>query len=83
MDDLWLSLRFSHYIFSLLCFKLREDVEKGVYVENLSEFEVGTVSDILRLLIQVKTINHNFAKFVVLVSFSLSVHMLLYVHACV
>ncbi|CAL2278907.1 unnamed protein product [Prunus armeniaca] len=31
---------------------LREDVKKGVYVENLSEFEVCTVSDILRLLIQ-------------------------------
>ncbi|XP_062020518.1 kinesin-like protein KIN-12D [Rosa rugosa] len=31
---------------------LREDVQKGVYVENLSEFEVRTVSDILRLLIQ-------------------------------
>ncbi|CAN6685788.1 unnamed protein product [Malus baccata var. baccata] len=31
---------------------LREDVKKGVYVENLSEFEVYTVSDILRLLIQ-------------------------------
>ncbi|KAL6211433.1 hypothetical protein ACLB2K_016659 [Fragaria x ananassa] len=31
---------------------LREDVTKGVYVENLSEFEVHTVSDILRLLIQ-------------------------------
>lgn len=26
---------------------------KGVYVENLSEFEVQTVGDILRLLIQV------------------------------
>lgn len=33
--------------------KLREDVQKGVYVENLSEFEVHTVSDILKLLIQV------------------------------
>ncbi|RXH88151.1 hypothetical protein DVH24_042222 [Malus domestica] len=31
---------------------LREDVKQGVYVENLSEFEVYTVSDILRLLIQ-------------------------------
>ncbi|XP_062092244.1 kinesin-like protein KIN-12D [Humulus lupulus] len=31
---------------------LREDVKKGVYVENLSEFEVGTVSDIVNLLIQ-------------------------------
>uniref|UniRef100_A0A0A0LIU9 Kinesin motor domain-containing protein n=1 Tax=Cucumis sativus TaxID=3659 RepID=A0A0A0LIU9_CUCSA len=31
---------------------LREDVKKGVYVENLSEFEVRTVSDILRLLTQ-------------------------------
>ncbi|KAM3695150.1 hypothetical protein ACJW31_07G109700 [Castanea mollissima] len=31
---------------------LREDVKKGVYVENLSEFEVQTVSDILRLLTQ-------------------------------
>ncbi|XVE49142.1 hypothetical protein DITRI_Ditri01bG0058600 [Diplodiscus trichospermus] len=31
---------------------LREDVKKGVYVENLSEFEVETVSDILKLLTQ-------------------------------
>lgn len=59
MYDLWLSSNFSHYVFCLLCFKLREDVKKGVYVENLSEFEVRTVSDILRLLIQVNTINHN------------------------
>ncbi|XP_027348323.1 kinesin-like protein KIN-12D [Abrus precatorius] len=28
------------------------DVKKGVYVENLSEFEVQSVSDIIRLLIQ-------------------------------
>ncbi|XP_054777208.1 kinesin-like protein KIN-12D isoform X2 [Prosopis cineraria] len=31
---------------------LREDVKKGVYVENLSEFEVHTVGDIIRLLTQ-------------------------------
>lgn len=31
---------------------LREDVKKGVYVENLSEFEVHTVVDILKLLRQ-------------------------------
>ncbi|KAL7002771.1 hypothetical protein U1Q18_003927 [Sarracenia purpurea var. burkii] len=31
---------------------LREDTKKGVYVENLSEFEVQTVGDILKLLIQ-------------------------------
>ncbi|PNY07980.1 ATP binding protein [Trifolium pratense] len=31
---------------------LREDVKKGVYVENLSEFEAQSVSDIIRLLIQ-------------------------------
>lgn len=29
---------------------LREDVKNGVYVENLSEFEVRTVTDILKLL---------------------------------
>ncbi|XP_030523084.1 kinesin-like protein KIN-12D isoform X2 [Rhodamnia argentea] len=29
---------------------LREDVKKGVHVENLSEFEVQTVTDILKLL---------------------------------
>ena len=33
--------------------QLREDVQKGVYVENLSQFEVQTVGDVLRLLIQV------------------------------
>ncbi|XP_073158747.1 kinesin-like protein KIN-12D [Henckelia pumila] len=31
---------------------LREDIKKGVYVENLSEFEVTTVGDILQLLCQ-------------------------------
>ncbi|KZV17756.1 phragmoplast orienting kinesin 2 [Dorcoceras hygrometricum] len=31
---------------------LREDIKKGVYVENLSEFEVRTVGDILQLLCQ-------------------------------
>ncbi|CAH9125833.1 unnamed protein product [Cuscuta epithymum] len=31
---------------------LREDTTKGVYVENLSEFEVQTVGDILKLLSQ-------------------------------
>lgn len=39
-----------HTIFWL---QLREDVKKGVYVENLSEFEVHTVFDILKLLRQV------------------------------
>lgn len=38
---------------------LREDVKKGVYVENLSEFEVQTVSDILKLLTQVGEGFHN------------------------
>ncbi|KAK7306445.1 hypothetical protein VNO77_44385 [Canavalia gladiata] len=32
--------------------ELREDVKKGVYVENISEFEVQSVSDIIRLLTQ-------------------------------
>ncbi|XP_062204039.1 kinesin-like protein KIN-12F isoform X2 [Phragmites australis] len=31
---------------------LREDTRKGVYVENLTEFEVGCVSDIIKLLMQ-------------------------------
>ncbi|KAL2457752.1 Phragmoplast orienting kinesin 2 [Forsythia ovata] len=31
---------------------LREDIKQGVYVENLSEFEVQTVGDILQLLSQ-------------------------------
>ncbi|XP_043711604.1 kinesin-like protein KIN-12D isoform X3 [Telopea speciosissima] len=31
---------------------LREDIKKGVYVENLTEFEVQTVTDILKLLSQ-------------------------------
>ncbi|XP_059314093.1 kinesin-like protein KIN-12D [Lycium ferocissimum] len=31
---------------------LREDITKGVYVENLSEYEVQTVGDILKLLTQ-------------------------------
>ncbi|GLT63701.1 hypothetical protein SLA2020_362450 [Shorea laevis] len=32
--------------------QIREEVKKGVYVENLSEFEVQTVNDILKLLAQ-------------------------------
>uniref|UniRef100_A0A0D9Y105 Kinesin motor domain-containing protein n=1 Tax=Leersia perrieri TaxID=77586 RepID=A0A0D9Y105_9ORYZ len=31
---------------------LREDMRKGVYVENLTELEVGSVSDIIKLLMQ-------------------------------
>ncbi|XP_019702656.1 kinesin-like protein KIN-12F isoform X1 [Elaeis guineensis] len=31
---------------------LREDIRKGVYVENLTEFEVESVNDILKLLMQ-------------------------------
>ncbi|KAJ0980308.1 hypothetical protein J5N97_008563 [Dioscorea zingiberensis] len=31
--------------------QLREDLSKGIYVENLTEFEVESVSDILKLLI--------------------------------
>lgn len=31
---------------------LREDIRNGVYVENLTELEVGSVSDIIKLLIQ-------------------------------
>uniref|UniRef100_J3NEL5 Kinesin motor domain-containing protein n=1 Tax=Oryza brachyantha TaxID=4533 RepID=J3NEL5_ORYBR len=31
---------------------LREDIRKGVYVENLTELEVGCVSDIIKLLMQ-------------------------------
>ena len=30
--------------------QLRVDIRKGVYVENLTEFEVETVNDILKLL---------------------------------
>jgi len=35
--------------------QLREDVKNGVYVENLSEFEVRTVTDILKLLAEVRS----------------------------
>ncbi|CAN6449393.1 unnamed protein product [Victoria cruziana] len=31
---------------------LREDIKKGVYVENLTEYEVNSVSDVLKLLFQ-------------------------------
>ncbi|KAG5632052.1 hypothetical protein H5410_003769 [Solanum commersonii] len=33
---------------------LREDLKKGVYVENLTEVSVSSVDDILRILLQVK-----------------------------
>lgn len=51
---------FSHTILQL---QLREDIKKGVYVENLSEFEVQTVADILKLLRQVADFSFHF-KFV-------------------
>lgn len=35
--------------------QLREDIRNGVYVENLTELEVGCVSDIIKLLMQVNT----------------------------
>lgn len=41
-------------------YKLREDMKKGVYVENLSEFEVHTVGDILQLLTQVIHFKNDF-----------------------
>ncbi|EFJ36676.1 hypothetical protein SELMODRAFT_4729, partial [Selaginella moellendorffii] len=34
------------------CFQLREDVKKGVYVENLKEVEVNSVGDVMKLLNQ-------------------------------
>ncbi|KAK2444163.1 phragmoplast orienting kinesin [Trifolium repens] len=33
--------------------QLREDMKKGVYVDNLSEHSVVTVNDVLRLLVQI------------------------------
>ncbi|KAF3456467.1 hypothetical protein FNV43_RR01117 [Rhamnella rubrinervis] len=32
--------------------QLREDLKKGVYVENLTEYNVGNVSDVVKLLLQ-------------------------------
>ncbi|KAF8392699.1 hypothetical protein HHK36_023048 [Tetracentron sinense] len=32
--------------------QLREDIKKGVYVENLVEYEVNTVNDVIKLLLQ-------------------------------
>jgi hypothetical protein len=32
---------------------MREDARKGVYVENLSEVDVKSVHDVIRLLLQV------------------------------
>lgn len=38
----------------LLTVQLREDLKKGVYVENLREFGVETVKDVVDLLFQVE-----------------------------
>ncbi|KAL2464463.1 Phragmoplast orienting kinesin-1 [Forsythia ovata] len=35
--------------------QLREDLKKGVYVENLTEYRVRTVDDVLKLLLQVRS----------------------------
>lgn len=34
---------------------MREDVRKGVYVENLTEVEVNSVQDVIQLLSQVRS----------------------------
>lgn len=39
--------------------QLREDIRRGIYVENLTELEVETVGDILKLLFQVDNISDN------------------------
>ena len=35
--------------------QMREDVRKGVYVENLTEVEVNSVQDVIQLLSQVSS----------------------------
>lgn len=37
----------------ILLLQLREDLKKGVYVENLTERNVRTVNDVVKLLLQV------------------------------
>jgi hypothetical protein len=37
----------------ILLLQLREDLKKGVYVENLTEYNVRTVNDVVKLLLQV------------------------------
>lgn len=37
----------------ILLLQLREDLKKGVYVENLTEHNVRTVNDVVKLLLQV------------------------------
>ena len=37
----------------ILLSQLREDLKKGVYVENLREYNVRTVNDVVKLLLQV------------------------------
>jgi hypothetical protein len=37
--------------------QMREDVRKGVYVENLTEVEVNSVQDVIQLLSQVTSIS--------------------------
>ncbi|KAK2444164.1 phragmoplast orienting kinesin [Trifolium repens] len=43
--------------------QLREDMKKGVYVDNLSEHSVVTVNDVLRLLVQVEFCDKIFLQF--------------------
>lgn len=37
----------------ILLLQLREDLKKGVYVETLTEHNVRTVNDVVKLLLQV------------------------------
>ena len=39
-----------------LLLQIREDVKKGIYVDNLKEIEVASARDVLQQLIQVHTV---------------------------
>lgn len=46
---MFIFLVFQHF----LCWQIREDVKKGVYVDYLKEVEVSSARDVLQQLVQV------------------------------
>lgn len=46
----------------ILLLQLREDLKKGVYVENLTEYNVRTVNDVVKLLLQVWIFGSSFSR---------------------
>lgn len=52
---------FEHQVNLTSLLQLREDLKKGVYVENLTEYNVTNVNDVVKLLLQVVLYGKHYA----------------------